>query len=295
MIGSLKKYNLINYFSTQIEGFSIKSNVVGLVRSLFALGSICTLLFNDATHLFNPTGIANPVYENLSLYKISIFYIMGYNLSLAKCLSIIILLVVISGYFPRYTAIFHWWISFSIFTSSFIVEGGDQITQIVTLFLIPICLFDDRKNHWHNVKNNQINKLEIVPFFFLHLIKLQVCILYLDASLGKLKCDEWVNGTALYYWFSDPNFGLNNFFKTLLWPLITSSIILPFLTWFVLLFEFFLFLCIVALKKHHSLFLRLGILFHFAIFLFHGLFSFFLAMTATLILYLTNFKKINND
>ena len=34
--------------------------------------------------------------------------------------------------------------------SSFILEGGDQVAEIICLLLIPITLFDHRKFHWQN-------------------------------------------------------------------------------------------------------------------------------------------------
>ncbi len=283
----------VDSYIRNIESFNIKKTALAKARSLFALGALSTLIFNNSITLFNPTNIPNPGYETFHIYKYSIFYLLSNHLIIAKSISIIILMSVIIGIYPRYTCILHWWVSFSIVASSFIIEGGDQITQIITFLLIPICLNDNRSNHWDVYTTK--NSFDAISFFALLLIKVQIALLYFDSTISKLNCEDWVNGTALYYWLTDPNFGVNEFFEMLLRPFITNDKILPFLTWSILLFEFLLFLCLFSFKKYHNVILKFGIFFHFAIFIFLGLFSFFLAMSGCLFLYLSNFKNNNYD
>ena len=117
-------------------------------------------------------------------------------------------------------------------------------------------------------------------------IRLQVAGIYFHAATDKFTVEEWVNGTALYYWFTDPYFGVPDWLFPVVEPVIESSILLPVLTWSVMLFELLLFAGIVASARHRKWMLVKGMMFHAGISLFMGLISFMLAMWAALILYL---------
>lgn len=281
---------------SQIESFTVKcddiasknyfTNVYGLGRSLLAMGTMLTFIFNDSfmlfpDHLFNKTNFGH------FLQDINLFFLLGYeNIWISKLISIAILLVVISGFYPRITGVLHWWVSFSFFTSGIILDGGDQITSVLTLLLIPITLLDGRKNHWQvNSINNRYKNFTAYIVFII--VELQVAILYLQASIEKpYKVQEWVDGTAVYYWLNHNVFGAPDAF--LLWfnPILDNPIFLSFLTWGAIIFELSLFGAFFMTRNRRVKFLKFAIAFHFSIIIFHGLPSFFFAMAGALILYL---------
>src|SRR5690606_36984268 len=181
------------------------------------------------------------------------------NLIIAKWVSIFILLVVASGYRPKYTSLFHWYISFSFCASSFVIEGGDQITQNLTLLLIPFFIFDNRKNHWLNEPNKfQTNSWTLIIYF---IIRLQACFVYLQASIGKLKVDEWRDGTALYYWLNNNFVGSPIIIRPIVNYLTTSPKLLTISTWSSIIIEFLIFMCISSFKKQRIYFLIIGFIF----------------------------------
>jgi|SRR5690606_21712050 len=280
------------FIKNKCTEYNFANSKFGIARTLLAFGTIFSILPIHPDLLFNPTNILNPNYELLSLHKISIFYILRNNLIIAKWVSIFILLVVASGYRPKYTSLFHWYISFSFCASSFVIEGGDQITQNLTLLLIPFFIFDNRKNHWLNEPNKfQTNSWTLIIYF---IIRLQACFVYLQASIGKLKVDEWRDGTALYYWLNNNFVGSPIIIRPIVNYLTTSPKLLTISTWSSIIIEFLLFMCISSFKKQRKYFLIIGFIFHAFIFIFFGLFSFMLAMFALLIIYLGNFKSSNN-
>jgi antimicrobial peptide system SdpB family protein len=126
----------------------------------------------------------------------------------------------------------------------------------------------------------------IVAAFTYIVIRLQVSILYLNAGIAKLKVDEWVNGTALYYWFQNPVVGLDTFLKPIVLNLFESPLIVSLCTWMVIGFEIFLSSALVMPKRYWKALLVMGLSFHFIIAIFHGLISFGFAMSAALVLYL---------
>ena len=282
--------DLFNRIIIEFKSQNPYTNVVGLARTLLALSLLTTLVFNDTSLIFSAPG--QPLLnEEMGVWKFSIYHFFGSKyFFVAKTISIIILLGVIAGIYPRLTGILHWWVSISFFLSSPYVDGGDQIGSILTFLLIPLTLLDNRKNHWgKSVYQNNISK--IIGNINHKVIRLQVCIVYLHAAFAKLELTEWVNGTVIYYWFTHNTFGLNPYLEPVIIPLIANNYVVFFITWSVLILEIALFACIFSDRKWRIPMLYLGLIFHFLIFLVHGLGSFALAMAAALILYLYPIEK----
>ena len=132
---------------------------------------------------------------------------------------------------------------------------------------------------------NSISKL-IANFSFI-VIRIQISVVYLHAAVSKLSIQEWLNGTVIYYWFTHNNFGVNDAILPAILPLLENNWSVFLITWAVLVLELMLFAAILAPIKIKRVLLPLGVTFHFFTFIIHGLGTFFLAMTAALILYLS--------
>jgi len=288
--------NFLNYLEKRSSNVPW-TNVYGLARTSLALGTLLTFLFNDHTILFRPAiGVSTPPFCT-SLNSFSLFCLWNDDLQLAQLIAIAILLVVISGWRPRITGILHWWVSFSFTSSATLLDGGDHITSIITLLLIPVCLTDCRISHWVSGEKSKLTLFDqvasLVAQSALVMISIQVSIIYLNASISKIFVTEWLNGTAIYYWWTHPTFGSSLWANWMVTPLLTSPFLLKFISWATILLELFLFTGLVMNRNHRTMMLFLGLGFHFWIIMFHGLFSFFFAMTGALILYLgPRFKHI---
>ena len=284
-------YTRLNKFGRDLAGNPPWTNVYGLARSVLAMGTCLTLLVNDPVVLF---PFRNKLPASLfPLTEISIFHLLISHLHSAKWLAVIFLLAVVVGWRPRITGLLHWWVCYSFFSSSPVVDGGDHVASIITLLLVPICLTDPRKWHWESLpaaypKSKYYDLAAIGGWFCVSLIRLQVSIIYLHAAVAKFKVYEWVNGTAVYYWSLHPYHGAPSWLRPFLLPLMSNPMMVIIITWGTLIFELLLFTAIVIDKtsRKRLLLLSLGILFHFLIVLVHGLFSFFFTMAAALMLYL---------
>lgn len=281
----------------QLIGKNIFTNYLGLARSVLASSTLLTLLFNNVDTLFKPDGIGNTRMYNLFWDKLNYFYLLPYEqVNILKWIAIAILLLVISGWMPKITAVLHYWVCVSFINSVMMIEGGDQVVSNLSLFLIPVCLCDPRKNHWHPHISPDAGAPEqrLIANFFHFLIRLQVAFIYFHAAAGKMPISDWANGTAVYYWFNNPTFGMCDWMKPILNPLLSNPYIIVLLTWGVIFFEFLLFLALFIDKKYYKYLLFAGLVFHLAIIVIHGLFSFFLAMAGALLLFLapmdTNFR-----
>ena len=261
----------------------IWTNSLGLARTLFAISTLCNLFFNTDTTL--GLVISNS-YEYSDLQFYSIFQLFD-NLYVSRFICYAILALVTLGVYPKYICILHWWVSFSYLISSSMLEGGDQITSIMTFLLIPVLIFDKRHNHWSKKEYKVGFYPSTIAIFTLFCIKIQVFIIYFSASTSKFAVKEWMDGTAIYYWFTDPVFGLNNKVLENFKFILMNPIAVTVLTWGALAVELYLASILFwGSKRTKMISLILGMVLHLSFALVFGLWSFFLAMSGALVLYL---------
>ncbi|WP_158627411.1 sporulation-delaying protein SdpB family protein [Corallococcus sp. AB045] len=276
----------------------LHSNVVGLARSCIALGMLGTLLFTSPADLFlvavdvpNASHCGGPA-------RMGLFCFAGVAyLEVARWLAILVLALVASGWRPRVTGVLHWYVAMSFFTASKVVDGGDQAATVLSFLLIPVTLTDSRRWHWDPPALNEQGlstpggtlaslSARFVALTCLWAIRIQVAGIYFHAGVSKMKVAEWRDGTAVYYWFTDPWFGFAEPVRTLVMPLLTNGMVITLMTWGSLLLEMMLFAGVLATRRARAVLLVLGISFHAAIALVHGLLGFALVMFGALILFL---------
>ncbi|WP_246356681.1 sporulation-delaying protein SdpB family protein [Pyxidicoccus fallax] len=262
------------------------TNVYGLARTLLATGTALTLAFNPTTLMFRPAagGIEAPICQGMSNAALFCLVPRG-GLEWARWLAVALLVVVASGWRPRLTAPVHWWLSFSLHSTALATDGGDQVTSVLTLLLLPLTLTDGRRWHWDPPRERG-EGARLVALSSLTAIRLQVALVYFHAAVAKFPVREWADGTALYYWLLDPGIGASPWLAALLRPLLTQGVPVALLTWSVLVLEVFLAAGLVVEKRHRGRLLLLGLGLHGGIALIHGLPSFALAMAGALVLFL---------
>ncbi len=185
-------------------------------------------------------------------------------------------------------------VALSLQSSGIVLDGGDQVTTVLTFLLLPVTLTDNRKWHWQRFDEKDAHSFSqklksLVAISTLGAIRLQVSIIYFHAATSKLALEEWIDGTILYYWLNDPLIGLPVWLRFNL-PIYSSKFVVIF-TWGTLLLETLLFMGLLMNKKYWKPLLIAGIIFHAGIALMMGLISFGCAMTAALILYLRPFDQ----
>lgn len=259
---------------------------LGLARTLLALGTLGTLVFTDPVALMSPlaNGVVPPTCQGISQIGI---WCLTPDLALGRWLSVAVLLIVASGWRPRFTAIPHWYVSWSLIVNATIQDGGDQITAVLTLLLIPICLTDGRLWHWQrSLPDDRAvpGTRHLVARAALLLIQIQVAVIYLHASIAKLNVPEWADGTAMYYWSRHPTFGAPHWLRPVTDLITTSPYGVAALTWGSVALEFALAIAIFLDPQAKRVLLMLGLLFHAGIAVHMGLVSFLAAMAAALLL-----------
>lgn len=273
----------------------LHTNVVGVARTLIALGMLGTLFFSSPSDIFL-SAAGTPHCGGVT--RAGLFCLAGVtHLEVARWIAMAILALVVSGWRPRVTGLLHWYVATSFFTSCVVVDGGDQAATVLSCLLIPVTLTDPRRWHWDppptsgHVPRTPGGALVSMSARFIALtclwaIRLQVAGIYLQAAVSKMKVTEWRDGTAVYYWFTDPWFGFSEPVRSLAMPILANSAAITAITWGALMLEMFLFTGLVATRRTRAVLLFLGISFHAAIALIHGLLSFALVMWGALILFL---------
>lgn len=271
---------------SKINKFNPWTPVLGLSRSLLALCTLSTIAVNDINLIIQKAEISK---SNLLIDRINIFSLFSEHLIAAQIISIVILLFVISGFYPFLTAILHWWVALSYKNSSMFINGGDTIAGVITLLLIPICLFDKRRNHWQKSIDQHTPLASIwcyVAFITLHL---QISFIYFDACISKLVIPEWKSGTAIWYY---SYYSVFQYIKIpFMLEILSNSIICFTLTYSVLILEFLLAISIFqkGVAKYKLILFIIGILFHLIISIEIGILNFAFTMFGVLILLLIPF------
>ncbi|MEV5240390.1 sporulation-delaying protein SdpB family protein [Streptomyces cinnamoneus] len=272
-------------------------NAYGLARTLLALGTAGTLAFSSSATLFRPVVTIGeyPLCKGMTAGGAFCLVPRG-QFDLLRWLCVAVLLLVASGWRPRLTALPHAYISFSVFSGIAIGDGGDQITWILSLLLALVALGDGRRWHWqtrggHAADDEPVSRATrgwaLLGTSAWTIARLQMALLYFQASVAKLPHTEWADGSAMYYWANNSSFGFPEWIRPLTDLVVYSPAGIAALTWLPIALELALAASPVMSQRARWVLLPLGIAFHLGIALLMGLWSFALAMWAGLFLLLS--------
>jgi antimicrobial peptide system SdpB family protein len=266
------------------------TDVYGLARSCLAFGLLLTLVFTRYDALFDPANHAHLANHARWIIRANLFVVLGDHPGLARALAIATLLLVVSGWRPRWTALPHWWVAVSFATAARAPDGGDHVHLVLATLLLPVALTDARRWHWHpalpRASTPGADARAFAVGSFLVIATVQVAAIYLHASVGKLGVTEWANGTAVYYWFTDPLMGAPRWMRPILDPILRSPVGVMALTWGTIGLEALLAIGPLLAPRARRRLLVAGLCFHLGIVLVHGLVTFFCSMAAALVLLL---------
>nr|WP_255360889.1 sporulation-delaying protein SdpB family protein [Kutzneria sp. 744] len=256
-------------------------------RCMVAVATLSEVVFTSDSGLFGSVvpadvnGLRCDAIRSISLWCVSAASTHG--ILLARLASIGVLLLVISGYRPRWTCIPHWYISFSLFSVLPVPNGGDGAAEIAALLLIPICLGDVREWMWRSPRSLPSPAWRGAAFAAHMLVRLQLVIVYVSAAVSKIIDPAWRQGVAMYYVFHDPWFGIPEKSWSALTVLLASHTVVAAFTWSVIALQLTIAVTVVGSRRMRQAALVLGVCLHLAIMLLMGLPSFGLIMIGLLV------------
>jgi antimicrobial peptide system SdpB family protein len=262
---------------------------IGVARTLLAASMLLTLVLTPFEVLFAglATGLARGQCEGIR--GISLFCLTGPgSVWLAYAVSLVVLAVVASGFWPAITAIPFAYVAFSVVSAGTLIDGGDQVVQVLSLILVPYSLCDRRRSVWSRPRTDKDRPItNTIASVTSQVIRLQVSLIYIVACVSKLATDAWPDGSAIYYWFRHPNFGSPEWLQPILFPVTTVPVLSAAASWGSLLLEFSLGISLLLPRRVRlDILLPTGVAFHTGILLAMGISSFSIAMIGALVILL---------
>jgi antimicrobial peptide system SdpB family protein len=270
------------------------SSGLGLARTLLALGSGLTLIATPTDVLLSGGGVIPRAGCFADSAAGAFCVVPVWHGELMRWCAVAALLLVASGWRPRLTAIPHWYLSWSLLVNSAVPDGGDQLTAILTLLLVPVGLTDRRRWHWQDpapssragVDRAHAGTASLIAYVAIALIHIQVAVVYFQSSVAKLGVAEWADGTAMYYFLQHQLFGAPPWLSPVTDLVTHQPLGVSLLTWTPLAIEFAIAVAILLRPPVRRVLLVLGFALHATIGLTMGLVSFGVAMCGALLLYL---------
>lgn len=264
--------------------FEPRSITLAVGRSLVAVAELVVVVFTPDADLF--LGAAGepprPRCDGLSAVSLWCVGSPAMPTTAYRFVSIAVLLLVASGYRPRWTCIPHWYVTFSLSLAAYISNGGEQAARLLTLLLIPLCIGDCRRWQWQRPDAPLSPTWRGVGYAGHLAIRGQVVLIYGDAVIGKLREPEWLDGTAMHYIFQSAYFGAPSGLMTLLESRLLAGWSIPTITWTALAAEAFIAFSAFGNQAVRRWALAAGVGLHGGIVAALGLISFGLVMIALL-------------
>jgi len=269
-----------------VSGHAYWGRPYALARTLLATCSAITLALNPPGVLFRLRGGPEIAAACDRVSRFGLFCQVE-NLQWARWLAVAALLLVATGWRPRVTGVLHWWVTVSLQVNATLVDGGESVASVLTLFLIPLTLTDPRRSHWAPMPNEDAHPMfraRVVAATASLLLGLQVAVIYAHASIGKFEVSQWADGTALYYWLEYGAFRAPDWLVPLVRPLVRWAPSVTVLTWSVLVLEFLLGASLLMPPRTRRALFALAASMHLGILFVQGIASFAVTMLAALLL-----------
>ncbi|RKT54653.1 HTTM domain-containing protein [Saccharothrix australiensis] len=252
-------------------------------RALLAAAQLAVLVFNQDADLFvatreHPTGVDCGGVRAAALPCATADAPL-----VGRIAAVAVLLVVASGYRPRWTCVPHWYVTAGLAMTMPMANGGDKIAQIATMLLVPLCLGDDRVWQWGPVVRPLAANWRGVAFAALVVLRGQLCLVYAYAGLSKLGDPLWRQGSAMSVVFADPYFGLAREVHDLVAPALSWYWPMALLGWSVIAAQLVIAVAVLGGPRARALAFALGLCLHLGIALLMNLPLFTLAVLGMLV------------
>ena len=270
--------------------------VVGPALDLFRISlSLCaamTLLFTPGSKLVPERMIGevpNPAFEGTT--KLSLFYLLSDYPEAARILGICFCMLAIWGIAGVVGIVGVTWIYFSLHNTGIVPDGGDQIglnaSLICTMLIVAKIL--------QRSAGRRFSVGHYMAYYSFLLLKIQVSFLYINASVAKIRVDNWMNGTEVFYDLVSPFFGLTGLRESVISPLLELPFLVFMVTWGTIAFELFIGISVFASSKWKAVAIVMVLILHGGIAILMGITSFSLVITTVALYALLPFREVGKD
>ncbi|HEX5405982.1 MAG TPA: hypothetical protein VFX16_27215 [Pseudonocardiaceae bacterium] len=237
-------------------------------RTLLAVATLTAILWTPDRGLFGDVAGLSSGANCAGVGAISLWCPLAtvpHGILVGRIVSVAVLLTVCSGYRPNRTCVPHWYVTFSLGSSMFQPQGGDNAAKAATLLLIPICLGDTRVWQWSRPEIPMAPRWRGSALAATFVTRLQVLVIYAVAVGTKLADPAWSHGIALYLLDNDPINGFVPFARTLSAPILGSYWPAALLSWAVIVAEAVIAVAIVGPRRVRRYALVVTVVLHLSI------------------------------
>lgn len=186
--------------SSAVHGFRNESRVLGFARTLIVVAQLSIILITPYSALFVPVGnqeaLASCSGTGPGVLSVYCFAPPG----LATAGMAIGLLIVGSGFRPRWSTWLHLYCSLSFGTAVDLPDGGDHVAIVITFWMAVASINDRRTWHWQPPTGQGRNSVFAgVAWAGYWAVRLQIAYIYLNSGIAKLAVESWQEGSATYY------------------------------------------------------------------------------------------------
>lgn len=281
-----------------IEGYCPgRSPHLAIARTLIAIAQLSILWLTPQKYFFVPVagreaGPKCDEYNRWTAYCLSDS--AGWQSTVPWVLSII-LIAVLTGFFPRVVSWFHVWASYSVSTAIALPDGGEVAAQLFSVYIAVICLGDSRRNHWSKFPEPGNGWLQSISWAGSVVLRVQVFWIYISASVAKFSVDSWGDGSAIYYVTRQEFFGVSGPLQSVVEWVTRNPYASLGLTWGSMILELGIALLMLTSYRYRRWAIPLTIAFHGGIILIIGLWSFGLIMIAGVVASLTGGRNRSQE
>ena len=254
-------------------------------RSVIAVAQICNiLLITDEVAFTAPQQPAGPCASNwLSIWCVNSWLTGG--TSIARVLSLLILVSVVIGFKPRWTCLPHFVVSLSLAMAFTVNTGGERVASTITALLVVVCLADDRTWAWGRTPLSRADRAGFAGAAAAAVLTIrgQLAVIYLVAAATKVVTPGWGTGGWLQSLLLDTTYGVPPSVLRTVVPIVENQSFLIFLEISVVAVEVAIAIGVCGTRRMRSVALVLGLLLHASIGVFMGLPAFALTMIGSLL------------
>ncbi|MDH6118945.1 sporulation-delaying protein SdpB family protein [Kitasatospora sp. GAS204B] len=256
---------------------------LAFARSVLALSELISIVFTPDHSLFTYQPGLSSGMRCYGAHDLSLWCVAGSTpagLLSSRLIAIAVLVLVVSGYRPRWTCAPHWFVTWSLSVSMTMPSGAEEAALAGTMLMMPFLLGDTRIWHWTRPSEPLAPVWAGSSYAAWWAIRCQIAIIYFTAGISKLCTAQWRSGHAMYTVLVDPFYGLPPGIRQALGPLLASESAIRLLTWGALAIELAIAAAALSPRRARRTAFCLAVLLHGGIMVAMGLVSFGLVMIA---------------
>lgn len=274
---------ILRYWARSPHGFQLT-----VARSVLALSTALVLAANDTSVLLHDPSTPGLRPSNCTgLAALGAFCLdESADAEVVRWLLVLLCVPTLIGAVPGLAAPLHAYAAFTLASNTVGIEGGDYLTASVTAVLALVCVTDWRPFGWPP-RSSATPALRHVPSqILLVTLKVQLAYVYLEAAVVKQTHPIWADGSALWFWLQQPNFGARPEIRSVLGSAFSHAPLLQSATWGVIVTEYVLAFSVLAARRRNVrlMTLALSATMHLVFALVLGLVTFAISMIGVVLL-----------